>query len=90
MPRTLPTGRYAGSGRTDDGRKGGLPVVAAIPPSAKNRAMRTLLVVLFDEVQSLDVTGPVEVFAGAEACCPGTYRLVTASLDGAPSAPRAA
>ncbi|WP_438302824.1 GlxA family transcriptional regulator [Streptomyces sp. HUAS TT11] len=46
--------------------------------------MRTLLVVLFDEVQSLDVTGPVEVFAGAEACCPGTYRLVTASLDGAP------
>ncbi|MFF0765774.1 GlxA family transcriptional regulator [Streptomyces sp. NPDC003737] len=46
--------------------------------------MRTLLVVLFDEVQSLDVTGPVEVFAGAEACCPGTYRLVTASLDGVP------
>jgi transcriptional regulator GlxA family with amidase domain len=46
--------------------------------------MRTLLVVLFDDVQSLDVTGPVEVFAGAETRCPGTYRIVTASLDGAP------
>ncbi|MFF7187795.1 GlxA family transcriptional regulator [Streptomyces sp. NPDC008222] len=46
--------------------------------------MRTLLVVLFDAVQSLDVTGPVEVFAGAEICRPGTYRVVTASLDGAP------
>ncbi|MET8955025.1 GlxA family transcriptional regulator [Streptomyces sp. NPDC004393] len=46
--------------------------------------MRTLLVVLFEAVQSLDVTGPVEVFAGAEACRPGTYRVVTASLDGAP------
>jgi transcriptional regulator GlxA family with amidase domain len=46
--------------------------------------MRTLLVVLFDDVQSLDVTGPVEVFAGAETRCPGTYRIVTASLEGAP------
>ncbi|MEU6322094.1 GlxA family transcriptional regulator [Streptomyces sp. NPDC047009] len=46
--------------------------------------MRTLLVVLFDAVQSLDVTGPVEVFAGAETGSPGTYRIVTASLDGAP------
>jgi transcriptional regulator GlxA family with amidase domain len=46
--------------------------------------MRTLLVVLFDAVQSLDVTGPVEVFAGAETGFPGTYRIVTASLDGAP------
>ncbi|MCN9241601.1 GlxA family transcriptional regulator [Streptomyces sp. RY43-2] len=46
--------------------------------------MRTLLVVLFDGVQSLDVTGPVEVFAGAETRCPGTYRITTASLDGAP------
>lgn len=46
--------------------------------------MRTVLVVLFDEVQSLDVTGPVEVFNGAELHCPGTYRIRTASLDGAP------
>jgi transcriptional regulator GlxA family with amidase domain len=47
-------------------------------------AQRTVLVVLFDGVQSLDVTGPVEVFAGAEKHFPGTYRIRTASLDGAP------
>ncbi|WP_216588266.1 GlxA family transcriptional regulator [Streptomyces brasiliscabiei] len=46
--------------------------------------MRTVLAVLFDGVQSLDVTGPLEVFAGAEQHAPGTYRIVTASLDGAP------
>ncbi|MEU9589407.1 GlxA family transcriptional regulator [Streptomyces sp. NPDC048193] len=47
-------------------------------------AQRTVLVVLFDDVQSLDVTGPVEVFAGAEQHTSGTYRIRTASLDGAP------
>ncbi|MBD9730330.1 GlxA family transcriptional regulator [Streptomyces sp. H28] len=46
--------------------------------------MRTVLVVLFDDVQSLDVTGPVEVFSGAERQRPGSYRLLTASPDGAP------
>ncbi|SCK35922.1 transcriptional regulator, AraC family with amidase-like domain [Streptomyces sp. WMMB 714] len=42
--------------------------------------------VVFDDVQSLDVTGPVEVFAGAclAARDPGAYRLRTASLDGRP------
>ncbi|MFF8191195.1 GlxA family transcriptional regulator [Streptomyces bobili] len=45
-------------------------------------AQRTVLVVLFDDVQSLDVTGPVEVFAGADKHVPGTYRVRTASLDG--------
>ncbi|MFF7750982.1 GlxA family transcriptional regulator [Streptomyces sp. NPDC007971] len=45
---------------------------------------RTLLFVLFDGVQSLDVTGPLEVFAGAEQHTPGTYRIRTASLDGGP------
>ncbi|MDQ0790502.1 transcriptional regulator GlxA family with amidase domain [Streptomyces sp. B3I8] len=52
------------------------------PPSIED--MRNVLVVLFDGVQSLDVTGPVEVFAGAEQHTPGTYRVTTASLDGAP------
>jgi transcriptional regulator GlxA family with amidase domain len=47
-------------------------------------AQRTVLVVLFDGVQSLDVTGPLEVFTGAEQRSPGTYRIRTASLDGAP------
>ncbi|MER6267253.1 GlxA family transcriptional regulator [Streptomyces sp900105755] len=46
-------------------------------------AQRTVLVVLFDGVQSLDVTGPVEVFTGAETHTPGSYRIRTASLDGA-------
>ncbi|MET9518947.1 GlxA family transcriptional regulator [Streptomyces sp. NPDC002994] len=52
------------------------------------RSVRTVLVVLFDDVQSLDVTGPVEVFAGAALQTrdggPGAYRIRTASLDGAP------
>ena len=38
-----------------------------------------MLIVLFDGVQSLDVTGPLEVFANA----PG-YHVTTASLDGQP------
>ncbi|MFF9277102.1 GlxA family transcriptional regulator [Streptomyces griseosporeus] len=45
---------------------------------------RTVLIVLFDGVQSLDVTGPLEVFAGAEKRRPGSYRIRTASLEGAP------
>jgi transcriptional regulator GlxA family with amidase domain len=40
--------------------------------------MRDVLVVLFDGVQSLDVTGPIEVFAHAE----GAYRVRTASIGG--------
>jgi transcriptional regulator GlxA family with amidase domain len=47
-------------------------------------AQRTVLVVLFDDLQSLDVTGPVEVFAGAGACVPGAYEIRTASLGGDP------
>ncbi|MEU7577235.1 GlxA family transcriptional regulator [Streptomyces sp. NPDC041068] len=48
---------------------------------------RTVLVVLFDDVQSLDVTGPVEVFTGAGTCLgdpEGGYLVRTASLDGGP------
>jgi transcriptional regulator GlxA family with amidase domain len=43
-----------------------------------------ILIVLFDGVQSLDVTGPLEVFVGAAshpACAP-RYEVQTASLDG--------
>src|SRR4051794_12580396 len=64
------------------GRKGGVLVIAAIPRAAKNRSMQTVLIVLFDDVQSLDVTGPAEVFNGAELHCPGTYRIRTVSRDG--------
>ncbi|MEU0899904.1 GlxA family transcriptional regulator [Streptomyces massasporeus] len=47
-------------------------------------APRTVLAVLFDGLLSLDVTGPLEVFAGADLLSPGAYRIRTASLDGAP------
>jgi transcriptional regulator GlxA family with amidase domain len=60
--------------------------------------MRTVLIVLFDGVQSLDVTGPLEVFAGANRWQSGrnhspaatggadgpVYRIRTASLGGRP------
>lgn len=49
-------------------------------------AERPVLVVLFDDVQSLDVTGPVEVFAGAGKAIgdPTAYPIRTATLDGVP------
>ncbi|MFC9295292.1 GlxA family transcriptional regulator [Streptomyces sp. NPDC057011] len=50
-------------------------------------SLRNVLVVLYDGVQSLDVTGPVEVFAGV-ARFPGLsgsgYGIRTVSLGGAP------
>src|SRR5689334_21305975 len=51
--------------------------------------MRTVLMVLFDQVQSLDVTGPLEVFTGADAWRASrgeapAYDIRTASLGGRP------
>jgi transcriptional regulator GlxA family with amidase domain len=40
-----------------------------------------IVVVLYDGVRLLDVTGPLEVFTIANECG-GSYRLITASLDG--------
>ncbi|MBM9618081.1 GlxA family transcriptional regulator [Streptomyces zhihengii] len=47
---------------------------------------RNVLVVLFDGVQSLDVTGPLEVFTGAARAAgdPGAYTVRTAAPGGAP------
>ncbi|MEU7137448.1 GlxA family transcriptional regulator [Streptomyces sp. NPDC046261] len=47
---------------------------------------RTVLIILYEGVQSLDVTGPLEVFHGAGVLAgdPGTYRVRTATVDGAP------
>src|SRR5262249_36490296 len=44
------------------------------------------LIVLFDGVQSLDVTGPLEAFAGAaqHPDCRPPYAVTTASVDGGP------
>ena len=51
--------------------------------------MRTVLMVLFDEVQSLDVTGPLEVLTGANTWRIGhgddpAYDIRTASIGGEP------
>jgi transcriptional regulator GlxA family with amidase domain len=50
--------------------------------------VRGVLIVLFDDVQSLDVTGPLEVFAGAANYQARRgergYEITTASLGGAP------
>ncbi|MCF3181175.1 DJ-1/PfpI family protein [Streptomyces polychromogenes] len=48
--------------------------------------LRNVLVVLYDQVQSLDVTGPVEVFDGAGRCRPddGGYAVRTVSPGGGP------
>src|SRR5580700_6014371 len=60
------------------GRKGGIVVIAVIDQRRQDGRMtrRTVLFLLFDGVQSLDVTGPLEVFAGAG------YETMTASLGG--------
>ncbi|MEV4508349.1 GlxA family transcriptional regulator [Dactylosporangium sp. NPDC049525] len=47
-------------------------------------AAQRVLVVLFDGVQSLDVTGPVEVLAGGELARPGSYTIHTGSIGGVP------
>jgi transcriptional regulator GlxA family with amidase domain len=43
---------------------------------------RDVLIVLFDRVQSLDVTGPLEVFSGADRGGEPAYRVRTATVDG--------
>ncbi|MFG2909410.1 GlxA family transcriptional regulator [Kitasatospora sp. NPDC048286] len=47
---------------------------------------RNVVIVLFEGVQSLDVTGPLEVFAGAGKASgqPDAYRVTTASPGGGP------
>ncbi len=62
----------------------GCPSLRPWPGGPRIEDMRTVLIVLFDDVQSLDVTGPLEVFAGAEAWHGGSYGVLTASPDGAP------
>ncbi|HEX3316651.1 MAG TPA: GlxA family transcriptional regulator [Solirubrobacteraceae bacterium] len=47
---------------------------------------RTVVIVAFPGVQSLDVTGPLEVFHGAARVVPGAYAVAVATLDGGPVA----
>ena len=46
--------------------------------------MTDVLIVVFEGVQSLDVTGPLEVFAGAGAVAGRPYRITTAGPGGVP------
>jgi len=46
--------------------------------------MTSVLIVVYEGVQSLDVTGPLEVFAGAGAVAGRPYRITTAGLGGGP------
>src|SRR4051794_30585681 len=45
---------------------------------------RQVVIVAFPGVQSLDVTGPLEVFHGAGRAVPGAYEVAVATLDGKP------
>src|SRR4051812_49538652 len=45
---------------------------------------RQVVVVAFPGVQSLDVTGPVEVFHGAGRAAGGAYEVAVVTLDGGP------
>jgi transcriptional regulator GlxA family with amidase domain len=67
--------------------KGGIFVIAVIWPGREHGGVRTrsVLIVLFDQVQSLDVTGPLEVFRAASDKAGGpAYEITTASVGGGP------
>ena len=70
-----------------NGRKSGVSVIAAMTGRGQTEMLRTVLMVLFDEVQSLDVTGPLEVFTGANTWRTyhgdsPAYDIRTASIGG--------
>lgn len=44
---------------------------------------RSIVILSFEGAQSLDITGPLEVFATAERLSPGRYRQAVTSIDGA-------
>jgi transcriptional regulator GlxA family with amidase domain len=46
--------------------------------------MRRVVIVVFEGVQSLDVTGPLEVFSLADRIAGGAYELLVVSSDGGP------
>lgn len=71
--------------------KEGYPSLRSPQPGRDDDSMaaREVLIVLYEGVQSLDVTGPLEVFDGASVYWKGrglgpAYRVTTASHDGRP------
>lgn len=78
----------SGAATLGHGRKGGKRVIAAVSgrPETGEVMTRSVLLVLYEGVQSLDVTGPAEVFtaAGAAAGRADAYRVSTAGRGGGP------
>ncbi|GAA2853145.1 hypothetical protein Acy02nite_50880 [Actinoplanes cyaneus] len=72
-----------GDGGDPGGRKGGVYDIAVVPGGREAEFVpsRDVVIIVFEGVQSLDVTGPLEVFTGAG---PGAYRVTTASPGGTP------
>jgi transcriptional regulator GlxA family with amidase domain len=72
-----------------DGRKGGIFVIADTRSGRHDGDMspHSVLIVVFDGVQSLDVTGPLEVFDGANRYLGAdgpAYQITIVGPDGAP------
>src|SRR4051794_22848367 len=77
--------------RSDDVRMRGVLVIAEGPGMGHTRSVtepRRIAIALFDELQTLDVTGPAEVFATTSRLARERglrpYELRLASLDGQP------
>src|ERR1700728_546636 len=89
QPRSHRQGQHPSPAR--DGRKSGIFVIADTRPGSDDGDMppHSVLILVFDGVQSLDVTGPLEVFDGANrylaarGCDGPAYRITVASPDGA-------
>src|SRR6202050_4537694 len=90
QPRSRWQGQHPSPAR--DGRKSGIFVIADTRPGRDDGYMppHSVLILVFDGVQSLDVTGPLEVFDGANRYLAArgangpAYRITVASPDGAP------
>src|SRR4051812_35729694 len=69
-----------------DGRKGGLLVIAVMTTPRDDEDMpKLVLMPVFDGLQTLDLTGPLEVFTGASRYLGSNhYEVVTASVGGGP------
>jgi transcriptional regulator GlxA family with amidase domain len=83
MPRTTTATRT----RKEVAEKVGTVSLQPSAPAGNHQFMppRRVLIVLFDDIQSLDVSGPLEVFDGANRyLAPGdaAYAITTASHDG--------
>lgn len=54
-----------------------------LPPTPSRAANRTIVFIVFDGAEPLDLMGPIGVFSRAEEIVSGTYEIRVASVDGA-------